>query len=130
MVKVSSSYDVAGVLMQLCCGALMWLGQSAWAGPVDALSYFIVIAVLRRTFFVFPHCCKHTKDCTDRGCPRSHVRHHSNLDLAVHMWLCCHGDSEYRLDDQVPWLHGKSMSTKQLVALHEQPGSFPFHPHN
>ena len=63
MVKVSSSYAVAGVLMQLCCGALMWLGQSAWAGPVDALSYIIV---LMRTFFVFPNCCKHTKDCTDR----------------------------------------------------------------
>ena len=32
---------VAGVLIQLCCGALMW------AGPVDALSYIIVITVLR-----------------------------------------------------------------------------------
>ena len=33
---------VAGVLMQLCCGALMW------AGWVDALSYItVIIAVLR-----------------------------------------------------------------------------------
>ena len=50
------------------------------------------------------------------------------LDLAVHMWLCCHGDSEYRLDDQ--WLRGKCMSTKQLVALHEQPlaGLIPIPP--
>ena len=66
MVKVSSLHDMAGVLMQLCCGALMWLGQSACVG-VDASYYIIVITVLRRTFFVFPHCCKHTnKNCTDR----------------------------------------------------------------
>ena len=44
------------------------------------------------------------------------------------MWLCCHGDSEYRLDDQ--WLRGKCVSTKQLVALHEQPlaGLIPIPP--
>ena len=67
-------------------------------------------------FFVFPHCCKHTKNCTDREgdpvvesvcVPRSHVRHHSKLDSAVHIlrhthvqvdthevhhhWLCCLG---------------------------------------
>ena len=39
--------------------------------------------------------------------------HPLKLDLAVHMWLRCHGDSVYRLDDQ--WLRGKCVSTKQLV---------------
>ena len=39
---------VAGVLMQLCCGALMWVG------PVDALSYnIVVIKVLRGYIFLF-----------------------------------------------------------------------------
>ena len=44
------------------------------------------------------------------------------------MWLHCHGDSEYRLDDD-QWLRGVSM--KQLVVLHEQPaGLIPIPPIN
>ena len=62
--------------------------------------------------------------------PCSHVRYHSKLDSAVHIWLYCHGDSEY---DQL-WLCGKYVSTKQLVTLHEQPAGLipipkPIHVH-
>ena len=40
---------VAGVLMQLCCGALMWLGQPGQGGCS------IVITELKgHYFFVFP----------------------------------------------------------------------------
>ena len=63
-----------------------------WAGPVDALSYIIAIAVLRGHFPPPPpNCCRHTKDCTDREgdppggrvcVPHSHP---FKFDLAVHV---------------------------------------------
>ena len=49
---------VAGVLMQLCCGALMW------AGLVDTLSYIIVITALR-VFSPLIAVYRHTKNCID-----------------------------------------------------------------
>ena len=52
---------VAGILMQLCCGALMWAGQ----GGCSKL-YYCYYRTERISVFVFPHCCRHTKDCTDR----------------------------------------------------------------